>query len=57
VCRLKKNAVYQVEEELFRQELQDGESGVLLEEHIHLIYKEDKMGDNKTTITNESVNE
>ena len=41
VCRLKKNAVYQVEEELFRQELQDGESGVLLEEHIHLIYKED----------------
>jgi hypothetical protein len=41
VCRLKKNAVYQVEEELFRQELQDGESSVLLEEHVHLIYKED----------------
>ena len=38
---MKKNAVYQVEEELFRQELQDRESGVLLEEHIHLIYKED----------------
>jgi hypothetical protein len=42
VCRLKKNADYQVQEVLFRQDLQDKQSGVLLEEHIHLSYKEDK---------------
>jgi Transposase DDE domain/Domain of unknown function (DUF4372) len=46
VCRLKKNAVYEVVEELFSQELQDNESGVLKEEYIHLKYKED--GNTKT---------
>jgi len=40
VCRLKSNAVYQVEETLFSQDLQDGEPGVFKEEHIHLAYKE-----------------
>jgi hypothetical protein len=43
VCRLKKNAVYQVQEVLFREDLQDGRPGVLLEEHVHLAYKEDKQ--------------
>lgn len=43
VCRLKKNAVYEAVEELFSQDLQDGKSGVLKEEHIHLKYKEDKQ--------------
>lgn len=43
VCRLKKNAVYQVQEVLFQQDLMDGEPGVLSEEHIHLAYREDSM--------------
>lgn len=43
VCRLKKNAVYQVEEVLFKADLKEKESGVLSEEHIHLSYKEDKQ--------------
>ena len=42
VCRLKSNAVYQVVETLFSQDLQNEESGVLKEEHIHLSYKEGK---------------
>lgn len=42
VCRLKKNAVYEVQETLFEQELQDDKAGVLKEEHIHLNYKESK---------------
>jgi hypothetical protein len=42
VCRLKSNADYQVQEVVFKQDLQDKQSGVLLEEHIHLSYKEDK---------------
>lgn len=46
VCRLKSNAVYEVQEVLFKQELLNGQSGVLLEEHIHLNYKEEK--ENKT---------
>lgn len=45
VCRLKKNAVYMVENVMYENELQDGESGVLKDEHIHLDYKEKK--DNK----------
>ncbi len=40
VCRLKRNTVYSVVQELFNQELEDGESGVMKEEHIHLKYKE-----------------
>lgn len=41
VCRLKKNAVYEVVEERFRQELPDNKSGVFKEEHIHIKYKKD----------------
>ena len=36
VCRLKKNAVYKVVEQIFKQELQVGKQGVLKEEHIHI---------------------
>lgn len=43
VCRLKKNAVYEVVEELFSQILPENQAGVLKEEHIHLIYKEEKQ--------------
>ncbi len=46
VCRLKKNAVYDVVEELYSKELEDNEAGVLKEEHIHLNYKDKK--ENKT---------
>ena len=40
VCRLKKNALYQVQEVLFSEGLQEGRPGVLKEEHIHLAYRE-----------------
>lgn len=43
VCRLKKNALYQVQEIVFNQNLQDNIPGVLSEEHIHLAYKVDKQ--------------
>jgi hypothetical protein len=46
VCRLKSNAVYEVIETLFIQDLPTGKSGVLKEEHIHLKYmnkKEEKQ--------------
>jgi len=43
VCRLKKNAVYTVQEVLFAQELKKGTPGVLSEEYIHLCYKENKQ--------------
>jgi hypothetical protein len=43
VCRLKKNAVYQVVEATFSGTLNDKEEGVLKEEHIHLSYKEQKQ--------------
>lgn len=46
VCRLKKNAVYQVIEVLFEQQLEKQQQGVLKEEHIHMTYKEN--GQNKT---------
>lgn len=39
VCRLKDNAVYQVEEVLFEQTLADKAAGVMKEEHIHITYK------------------
>lgn len=42
VCRLKKNAVYDVQETIFTAELESGKQGVLSEEHIHLAYKEGK---------------
>ncbi len=41
VCRLKKNAVYEVVEKLFGQDLDADRPGVLKEEHIHLKHKED----------------
>lgn len=40
VCRLKKNAVYDVIEVLFEQQLEKDQQGVLKEEHIHMSYKE-----------------
>lgn len=43
VCRLKKNAVYQVQEVVFEQDLLNDQAGVLSEEHIHLAFKEDKQ--------------
>lgn len=43
VCRLKKNAVYEVVESLSGQDLQKDRHGVLKEEHIHIKYKEDKQ--------------
>lgn len=46
VCRLKKNAVYQVQEVVFEHSLGPKEFGVLSEEHIHLQYKEE--GQSKT---------
>jgi hypothetical protein len=43
VCRLKDNAVYEVQgEPVFEQTLSEKEYGVLKEEHIHLKYTEDK---------------
>ncbi|MDR2980215.1 MAG: IS4 family transposase [Bacteroidales bacterium] len=38
VCRLKDNAVYEVQEVIFEQELPKDRAGVLKEEHIHLKY-------------------
>ena len=43
VCRLKKNAVYQVEQELYGQNQSDSGFGVLKEEHIHLKYRDEKQ--------------
>lgn len=42
VCRLKDNAVYDVQEVRFEKELTENEYGVMREEHIHLKYKENK---------------
>ena len=39
VCRLKKNAVYQLQEVLFQQDLLNDEQCVLCEEHLHLAYR------------------
>jgi hypothetical protein len=43
VCRLKKNAVYEVAQELFCQTQTDTGFGVLKEEHIHLKYIDEKQ--------------
>lgn len=43
MCRLKKNALYEVQEVFFEQPLADNEFGVFKEEHIHLKYKENKV--------------
>ena len=42
VCRLKSNAVYEVIETLFVQDLLPDKAGVLKEEHIHLKYTDNK---------------
>lgn len=42
VCRLKSNAVYEIDREIFSKSLPENTSGVLKEEHIVLKYKEDK---------------
>jgi len=42
VCRLKSNAVYEVQDVLFEKELNDKEFGVMKDEHIHLKYKNKK---------------
>jgi len=42
VCRLKSNAVYQVQEVLYEKALTDKEFGVMKVEHIHMQYKEQK---------------
>lgn len=46
VCRLKKNAVYEVVQELFCQTQTDTGFGVLKEEHIHLKYTDEKKEKN-----------
>ena len=46
VCRLKDNAVYEVQEVLFEKTLSEKEFGVMKVEHIHMKYKENK--ENKT---------
>jgi hypothetical protein len=46
VCRLKKNAVYEVIETLYSINLEENQSGILKEEHIHLKYKEGKTQKN-----------
>jgi hypothetical protein len=48
VCRLKKNAVYEIQEVLFNQELEKNKSGVMKEEHIHLSYKDPENKQEKT---------
>jgi IS4 transposase len=43
ICRLKKNAVYEIIEETFTQTLTEKQSGVMQAEHIHLKYQEEKQ--------------
>jgi hypothetical protein len=43
VCRLKSNAVYEVQDTTFEKILTDKRFGVLKVEHIHLKYKEEKI--------------
>jgi hypothetical protein len=50
VCRLKDNAVYEVQEVLSENALSDEQSGVLKEEHIHLKYAEKKNGKKTKTL-------
>ena len=47
VCRLKDNAVYETQQEVFSQSLGSKQAGVLKEEHIHIKYTEEK---NKKTL-------
>jgi hypothetical protein len=50
VCRLKDNAVYEVQDVLSENELPDKQHGVLREEHIHLKYAEKKNGKKTKTL-------
>ncbi|MDR3140668.1 MAG: IS4 family transposase [Tannerellaceae bacterium] len=50
VCRLKDNAKYEVQEDVFGQVLPDKEAGVLKEEHIHLKYATKKGGKADNTL-------
>jgi hypothetical protein len=50
VCRLKDNAVYEVQEVLSENELPDKQSVVLKEENIHLKYAEKKNGKKTKTL-------
>lgn len=43
ICRLKKNAVYEIIEETFTQTLTEKQSGVMKAEHIHLKYQQEKQ--------------
>jgi len=47
VCRLKSNAVYEVQDVKFEKTLTDEEYGVMKEEHIHMKYK---VGKNQKTL-------
>lgn len=53
VCRLKKNAVYDVVEVLFTSNLEEDKAGVFKEEHIHLTYKEDNVVKRKVSYRDE----
>jgi IS4 transposase len=46
VCRLKKNALYEVVKDILKQDLKKGAAGVLSEQHIHISYKD--QGQEKT---------
>jgi IS4 transposase len=50
VCRLKDNAKYEVQEEMFEQTLSEDQAGVMKEEHIHLKYKENKKDKKEKTL-------
>jgi len=46
VCRLKSNAVYEIQDKCYEKILTDKEFGVMKEEHIHMKYKEEKISKN-----------
>jgi hypothetical protein len=50
VCRLKDNAVYEIQEVLFEDPNSDKQFGVLKEEHIHLNYAEQKNSKKTKTL-------
>jgi hypothetical protein len=56
VCRLKDNAVYEVQDVVSENELSDKQCGVLKEEHIHLKYAEKKNGKKNKTLCLRKVN-
>jgi hypothetical protein len=50
VCRLKDNAVYELHDVIFEQELPKNQAGVLKEEHIHLKYAAEKRAKKDKTL-------